>query len=480
MAEVESILANKSMPQATDDEQMLIGSALRSPELADRILTAVKLEAIYGAANRAMWIGLQKLRAAGRRTEAMALYEQVVADGHAVAVAPEAAGDAVAPAKVIRRILDDTLTSVGWEAAGDRVRRAWQRRSIIGEFSRVVALAYEGHDPQELVDHIGSAWRDIADAGAPGISAVSAKLGSRRALEAIVRRSKADRAESIRTGIAAIDNFIGGLFPQELSVPAARPSQGKTAFGMQVAEFASRDVTTLFVACEQPEQQLYERSFAAASGVSMFRIRNGRLTDRELELLRAPAERLETHSDLFIFDKPACTVSDIRAAMLAVEKQAGKPPRLVVIDYLQYLLPENRRSPRHEQVAQISRDLKRLAREGNAHVMALAQLNRDADKEAKARPRLSHLGESSAIEKDADLVALIHNPIPDGPVEVSPAEVIFAKNRNGMTGTVELQFRRSATRFESPAAEPDFTPRQYPAPTNGSHSMQGAIDDGDF
>jgi replicative DNA helicase len=260
-------------------------------------------------------------------------------------------------------------------------------------------------------------------------------------------------AIGLPTGLASLDNVQGGLHRSELIVIAARPSVGKTTMGLTVSLNVSLEVGAhvLFISLEQARAELMERAMCNLAGIDGKRLRMGTLTTEEMERLHSAGEQLQ-QAKLRFSDNSSQRL--LRIAGAARRARHKGQLDLLVIDYLQLIEPESRKEPRHEQVASISRGLKRLARELAIPVVVMAQLNRESEKRSGERPRLSDLRESGAIEADADVVLLLHRNT-DKRSESSPwmqsssgsLEVIVAKNRNGPTDVVLLSYDRHLHRF---------------------------------
>ena len=238
---------------------------------------------------------------------------------------------------------------------------------------------------------------------------------------------------------------------------AARPSVGKTAFGLNITRHVIVDegLPVLFVSLEQARVELAERLLAAQARVDSHRIRTGKLSQEDMQKLIEAGDVLR-QAKLYIDDSP--NQGMMRIAANARRLQRRQDIRLVVIDYLQLIEPENRRDPRQEQVAQTSRRLKGLARELKVPVLALAQVNRQSEDRQDHRPRLSDCA-SGSIEQDADTVLMLHRPgrFAETGQDDNVVEVIVAKQRNGPTDTVTLTFLKQFMRFENFAVGDGFT-----------------------
>ena len=254
----------------------------------------------------------------------------------------------------------------------------------------------------------------------------------------------------IETGFIDLDKMTAGLQPSDLIYVGARPSMGKTAFLLNVAQHAAvrRAVPTAFFSLEMSKEQLGNRLLSAESGVDSGRLRTGALLDEDWEMVSAGMGSL-SNAPLFIDDTPAMTPSEMRAKCrrLKIEMNLG----LVIVDYLQYMaLPTSSRpESRHLEIAEISRSLKALAKELNVPVVVAAQLSRAVESRKDHRPMLSDLRESGGIEQDADVVAFLYRDeyyFPET-LKKGQAEVIIAKQRNGPIGKVDLMFLGNLTRF---------------------------------
>jgi replicative DNA helicase len=280
-----------------------------------------------------------------------------------------------------------------------------------------------------------------------------------QAMDRIDARMKGEHlAGGVETGFTEFDHLTGGLHNSELIVLAARPSMGKTALAMNIAEYVALKLSlpVLFVSLEMSSIELADRMLCSVAEVNGARLRNGTISKEDRKRLVETAAKL-SECPLFVDDAPSRTVSEIAAAARRVKRREGALG-LIVIDYLQLIEADNSKDPRQEQVAKMARRLKGLAREVDVPVLCLAQLNRQAEVSKENRPRLSHLRESGAIEQDADVVMFVHREEyyrtgEDREQVAGQAEIIIAKQRNGPIGEVELVWRKEFTRFANPAPQ---------------------------
>jgi replicative DNA helicase len=264
------------------------------------------------------------------------------------------------------------------------------------------------------------------------------------------------------TGFTELDQMTSGLHQAEMIVIAARPSMGKTALAMNIAEHVAlvEGKPVAVFSLEMSSQQLVQRLLCSRAKVNLQRVRNGFLSERDFPSLTAAASRLAA-AKMFIDDSPGLSIAELRAK--ARRLVASHQVQLLVIDYLQLLRSTSRRAQDNRQIeiSEISAGIKSLAKELNIPIIVIAQLNRQPDARAKegGRPRLSDLRESGSIEQDADVVGLLvrseyYETDEEAKQEkAGEAELIIAKQRNGPTGDVPLTFLKEYTRFENRAHE---------------------------
>ncbi|MGD8361751.1 MAG: replicative DNA helicase, partial [Gemmatimonadota bacterium] len=264
----------------------------------------------------------------------------------------------------------------------------------------------------------------------------------------------------VPAGFPDLDRMTTGFQRGDLCIVAARPSMGKTSWVLNVAQNAAieHEVPVAIFSLEMSKEQLVQRFLCAEGRVDSQRLRRGQLSADEYQRLAAAAGHLNTAS-IWIDDSPGNTVLEMRAKArrLMAESRFG----LLVIDYMQLMSSHRSSESRTQEVSEISRGLKALARELEIPVIALSQLSRAPEQRTDRRPQLSDLRESGSIEQDADLVMFLYRPEyyfgpidKDGTSVEGKAELIIGKQRNGPTGTVELYFHKEYTRFDSVTGRP--------------------------
>jgi replicative DNA helicase len=264
--------------------------------------------------------------------------------------------------------------------------------------------------------------------------------------------AKKELVTGVATGFDKIDDITSGLQNSDLIIIAGRPSMGKTAFALNIAQYAALEmgVPVAIFSLEMAKEQLATRLLAAEARVDSQRLRKGFLGETDWPKLTTAAGRL-SEAPIYIDDTPAITVIEMKAKSRRLKAEAGLG--LIVIDYLQLMRGGAYKDSREQEISEISRSLKALAKELALPVVALSQLNRKVEDRTSRRPQMADLRESGAIEQDADLIAFIYrdevyNRSDDNP-DKGIAEIIIGKQRNGPTGTVKLAFQEKYTRFEN-------------------------------
>lgn len=333
------------------------------------------------------------------------------------------------------------------------VREKSVQRQLINVASTIISNSFAGRtDVGELLDSAEQAIFAIAEAGTQKtyIDAKSLVRNSFDKLRELYNRK--EQVTGVPTGFVRLDELTAGLQETDLIIIAGRPAMGKTAFALNVAMHAavSFDVTTAVFSLEMGADQLAQRLLCTQARINLASLRRGFIDDTDWDNLHAAADTL-VRAPLYVDDTPALTTLELRARCrrLKAEKNLG----LVVVDYLQLMRASRHIDSREQEISEISRTLKALAKEINVPVVALSQLNRKVEDRTDRRPKLADLRESGAIEQDADLILFlyrdaVYNKAADNP-KANIAEVIVGKHRNGPTGEVELTFMKEYTAFEN-------------------------------
>ncbi len=275
---------------------------------------------------------------------------------------------------------------------------------------------------------------------------------TRQVIEIIERYRKQEKLiTGIPTGFFELDTLTTGFHPSDLIIIAARPGMGKSSFMLSMALYMAmvERIPVVIYSLEMSKEQLVMRALSMLSGVPLQNIRRGFLNEEDMNKIKTAALDL-IKSEIYIDDTPNLSTTDLRVKTRKLKKEKGV--EVVFVDYLQLIRPPTRRSSRQEEVAEISRNLKALAKELSIPVVALAQLSRQVEHRSDKRPQLADLRESGQIEQDADLIIFIHRPEyykkNPSPEEQGIAEIIVAKQRQGPTGIIKMAFLKDVAGFK--------------------------------
>lgn len=437
-------------PQSLDAEKAVLGSILLDPDVCDDVALVVRGQDFYAHAHQILFQHLLAMHEDGVRIDIALLVERLKAHDDY-----ETIGGALYLAEVAQSV----PTAANAVHYSNIVRDKATMRALIHASTEILRDAFDqSRDAREMLSSAEEkVFRILEDKGIGELAPIQEVLTA--ALSRIdARLTHGALSGSVETGFSELDSLTGGLNGSELVIIAGRPSMGKTALATNIATHASvrKGHTTLFVSLEMSRLELVERMLCSHGEINGHKLRNGILssTDRN-KLPKASSELSE--AKLFIDDSPSRTMTEISAAARRLKRREDLS--LVVIDYLQLIEPDNSKDPRQEQVARIARRLKGLARELKIPVLCLAQLNRQAEASKDNRPRLSHLRESGAIEQDADVVLFVHRDEyymtneQDREQVAGQADIIIAKQRNGPTGDVKVEWHKDYTLFKDPKGE---------------------------
>jgi replicative DNA helicase len=362
-------------------------------------------------------------------------------------------------------LVDAVPTAANLEYHARIVRDKALLRRLVEQASQIIRDVYDQGERsvEELLDDAEARIFRVAESHSrEGFVWIKEILWS--AFEHIEKlQESAGGITGVPTGFPDLDRMTTGLQKGDLVIVAARPSMGKTAWVLNVAANASisHGVPSAIFSLEMSSGQLVQRLLCAEGRIDAQRLRRGRLSQEEHQRLAAAAGHLNT-APIWIDDQPGSNVLEIRAKARRLQSELradGKDLGIVVIDYLQLMSGATRSESRVQEVSEISRSLKALARELDVPVVALSQLSRGPEQRTDKRPMLSDLRESGSIEQDADLVMFLFRPeyyaSPEKREELEgKSELIVSKQRNGPTGVVELYFQKAYTRFDSVARGP--------------------------
>jgi replicative DNA helicase len=446
-----SEILDRLPPQSIEAEKAVIGSVLLDPFVCDDVALLVRPQDFYGHAHQILFRHLLAMHEAGQRVDITLLVERLKQGGDY-----EAVGEAVYLADIAQSV--PTAANASYYA--NIVRDKATLRALIHASTDILRDAYNQNlDAREMLSGAEEKiFRILEDKGIGELAPISEVLTA--ALSRIdARLTHGGMSGGIESGFTELDALTGGLNASELVIIAGRPSMGKTALATNIATNVAvnenQKQTVLFVSLEMSRLELVERMLCSHGRINGHKLRNGMLSAAERKKLPEASSQL-SQAPLFIDDSPSRTMTEIAATARRLKRREDL--KLVVIDYLQLIEPDNSKDPRQEQVARIARRLKGLARELKIPVLCLAQLNRQAEASKDNRPRLSHLRESGAIEQDADVVMFVHrdeyymNNDEDRERVAGKADIIVSKQRNGPIGDIKVDWHKDYTRFDNPTA----------------------------
>jgi replicative DNA helicase len=435
----------KAPPHSIDAEQAVLGALLIDPNAWDRVADKIVEEDFYRKDHRILFRAIAQLKEANQACDAVTLSEWLQKHG----LADDAGGVVYAV-----ELANNTPGAANITAYAQIVREKSVMRQLLDVGSGIVQTVYEpdGRGAREMLELAEREVFRIAEQGNRGKGGLQAIRQSLvQTLDELTRRyNNPNNLQGMSTGFVDLDNATGGLQNSDLIIVAARPSMGKTSFVMNIAEYAAlksgRSVAVFSM--EMNTQQLMLRTISSLGRIRADNLRSGKLTDEEWPKVTQTMTLLRD-AKLYIDDEGSLSPQEVRARARKLKREAGLG--LVVIDYLQLMKIPGEQENRTNEISEISRQLKAMAKELSVPVIALSQLNRGVEQRADKRPMMSDLRESGSIEQDADIVAFIYRDdyYDKNSNEKNIAEIIIAKQRNGPTGTTKLKWTGIFTRFDN-------------------------------
>ena len=442
---------HRTLPHSVEAEQGVLGSMLISPrEIIAECVEKINAEYFYIPAHQTVYDVLVELWNAGQGID-LITFTQILRDRNLL----ETVGGASFVTSLFTFV--PTAANVGYYL--EIVREKYILRQIIAACTESVRRSFEEQDEvNNLLDEVEQKIFAVGEDRFKG-QTLSMKDQVMEAIESIEKLyENRGGITGISTGFVEFDRMTNGLHAAEMIVIAARPSMGKTALAMNIAEHVAvhEKLPVAVFSLEMSSQQLVQRLLCSRARVNLQKVRDGFLAERDFPSLTAAASRL-AEAKIFIDDSAGLTILELRAK--ARRMKAQQDIKLIVVDYLQLLRSTTRRAQDNRQleISEISAGIKGLAKELKVPIIVLAQLNRQPEARTGGKPRLSDLRESGSIEQDADLVGLLVRPeIYEDDEEAraekeGEAELIIAKQRNGPVGEIKLTFLKEFTRFEDRA-----------------------------
>lgn len=430
-------------PQSLESEQALLGSIMLRPEAALEIIPTVPPGAFYAERNRLIYQTMIELADAHSPIDLVSMANRLSEKGLLESVGGRA---------YLADLLGSVPSAANIEYYAEIVSSKYILRKLIEASENIARLGYsESEHVPQLIDEAQKIIFDVANAGSHGMKFIELRHALGEAWNRLdtLHKNKG-QLRGIPTGFKKLDSLLAGFQKSDLVILAARPSVGKTSLALDIARQAAVKNTShvAIFSLEMSSQQLVDRMLAAQSQVNAWKLRTGALsTDDEFGRIRDALDTLSA-APIYINDEPGITAMKMRS--VARRLMAEKSLDLIIVDYLQLMMPMHTRASDSlvQQVTEISRSLKHLARELDVPVLALSQLSRDVEKRG-GKPRLSDLRDSGSIEQDADVVMFIHRPdrYNESSDRTSIAEIHVEKHRNGPTGKIELFFDEQRAMF---------------------------------
>ena len=437
------------LPLPHDDqlERAVIGAIIIEPSVADTVLNILKPEDFYNEKNKAIYETVIEIISEGIALDPLTLKTYLEKKNKLEYIGGEI---------YLSLVLSDAAPPKSVEHIAQTLKEKAITRGLITVAKDILLKAKQIKNVDELIDYAESSIFKLSEEKT--ISEYF-HIGDvlQKTLEIINELSKKDSiVTGLPSGFYELDRLTTGFHKGDLVIIAARPAMGKTSLALSIIHHVSvvENIPSAFFSLEMSKEQIAMRLLCNEARIPLRKVRSGFLTREELEVITEKVLKMK-NAPIFVDDTAALSILDLRAKARKLKRE--KDIQLIIIDYLQLMRSSRRVENRQQEVAEISRGLKGLAKDLDIPVIALAQLSRQTEMRSDKRPQLADLRESGSIEQDADMVMFIHrpeyykkNPTPE---EKGIAEIIIAKQRNGPTGTVKLAFIKEITKFENLAKD---------------------------
>ncbi|MBC8019281.1 MAG: replicative DNA helicase [Verrucomicrobia bacterium] len=443
----------KLPPQSLEAEMSILGGILIDNDAINRVLEMLTPEDFYRESHRKIFQAMMRLSDTREPCDLITMTDMLKKAGEL---------EEIGGAAYLATLVDYVPTAANIAYYCKMVKEKSTNRKLISVATEIVSRGYdEQADVEELLDKAQKEIYEISEnKSRPQYVPVQAVLKDAFNILKNLHDQK-EHVTGVPTGYVDLDHKTAGFQPGNLIIIAARPSMGKTTLALNIAQYASAEskkkVPSVIFSLEMGKEELVMRFLAATARVDFGRMRTGHFHDSDWPRLTRAAGILHD-AKIFIDDSPSISVLELRSKSrrLKSEHDIG----LIIVDYLQLMRGSNNPESRQQEISEISRSLKALAKELNVPVVALSQLNRELEKRADKRPMMSDLRESGAIEQDADVIMFVYREAvycedcrkPDTTCSKGHernAEIIIGKQRNGALGTIELTFIGEHTRFEN-------------------------------
>lgn len=470
--DLSTMVYGKVPPQAIDLESAILGACMLEKDAFDRACEELKPESFYRDAHQKIFRAMVNLNGKSQGIDILTVVEELKRMEEL---------ELVGGPYYVERLTNSVVSSANILTHSRIIKQKFLKRELIRISGETIGEAYE--DSSDVFDMIEAHEKQFTELTTGGIGKSFTAMDE-ALVEAIKRiealRDKNEHITGVPCGLAPIDQITHGWQDSDLIVMAARPAVGKTALALQFARGAAlnpfKSVPVAFFSLEMSTGQLANRNISAESEIYLENIRNGNLEDSQMKIIYSKAIQKLASARIFFDDTAALTIYELKAKVRRMKrswvKNYNSDDGLIIIDYLQLMSGTKGRGNREQEISEISRGLKQIAKEINNPVIALSQLSRATEQRTgdKKMPQLSDLRESGAIEQDADMVMFIYRPEYYGETANQEGEstrgethIRIAKHRNGSLDTIKLRADLSIQKFFTWDG-PEETPKQRPAP----------------
>jgi len=435
-------VSEKIPPQSIDAEVSVLGAILFDPEAISKVIEILRPEHFYLDTHQKLFSIMYDLFDKGRPVDFITVTEGLKKTKEI---------DAVGGATFLSELTNQVSTAAHVMQHARIIKEKFYLRSLINAATSVIEDAFQPDgDSTVILDNAENRIFEISEHQIEGdISSMKDLIkNSIETIDSLYQRK--ELVTGVPTGFHKLDKMTAGLHKSDLIIAAGRPSMGKSAFALSICEHVAveNNIPLAVFSLEMSKEQLTQRLLCSQARVDSKKVRTGFLATSDWPQLTRAAGKL-SEAPIFIDDSPGMSAFEIRAK--ARRLKAKHDIKLIVIDYLQLMQSGGRVESRQQEISEISRRLKALAREIQVPVIAVSQLSRAVESRQGNRPQLSDLRESGSLEQDADVVMLLFREEYYAPTEenMNKAEIIIAKQRNGPVGSVHLTFFKDLTRFEN-------------------------------
>ena len=455
------ISALRVPPHSIEAEQAVLGGIFLDKNAWLKIVETVREEDFYRRDHQIIFRAIVGLEATGQPFDLVTTAEWL--ENHQLL-------DDAGGLSYLAAVAENTPSASNISAYADIVRKRSVLRQLISATNTIGETVFNpmGRSSEEILDAAEQSVFEIAEQenrGRRSYRQIKDLLAT--AIDRVGELFEQDNPiTGIATGYDKFDLLTSGLQPSDLIIVAGRPSMGKTAFAINIAEHAAikENKTVAIFSMEMSGEQIAMRMMGSLGRIDQQKIRTGKLHDDDWPRLTSTVAMMQD-TKMFIDDTPALTPAELRARCRRISREHGLD--LIVVDYLQLMQVAGTTENRATEISEISRSMKAMAKELSVPVMALSQLNRSLEQRPNKRPVMSDLRESGAIEQDADVIAFIYRDevYDEDSADKGIAEIIISKQRNGPIGTVRLAFLGQYTRFENYIEEPPYMNKPPSAPS---------------